>query len=349
MISNPKISVVMPVHNAGAYLRDAVSSILNQTFRDFEFIIVNDGSSDASASILQEYERRDSRIRVFHQENQGMITALNRGCRAARGVYIARMDADDMSHVNRLERQLEYMEKHPDVAILGTWVCTLENDGTQTGSWCPSTNSKMLKWTNFFGVCVAHPSVLIRRQVMEKLNFYRADAAHGEDVDLWLRASGIAEFGNVPEILYTYRIWNGSASQAGSQLRRPVHARLLASYIKEFLTDEPSMQAVEGLRRTRVGPRFENLIEIRFTAVLIQKLYWNFVNHNVLTLAERKEISWDAAKKIANLASQASRFSYLGFLSLLVKALRMDYRLLHPSAMMKGLGRTLAKQYIHSE
>src|SRR5687768_15279009 len=127
MTCAPAVSVVMPAYNAGAYLRDAVNSILEQTFRNFEFIIINDGSSDETASILQEFERVDSRMRVFHQENQGMIAALNRGCRAARGEYIARMDADDVSHVDRLERQLDYMIRRPHIGILGTWIRKLKN------------------------------------------------------------------------------------------------------------------------------------------------------------------------------------------------------------------------------
>src|SRR6266550_5112154 len=111
MTSTPKISVVMPAYNAGAYIDEAISSILKQTFHDFEFIIINDGSSDDTASILKRYEESDGRIRVFHQENQGMIAALNCGCRLARGEYIARMDADDVSYAHRLEKQLEYIER----------------------------------------------------------------------------------------------------------------------------------------------------------------------------------------------------------------------------------------------
>src|SRR5439155_11608891 len=147
MYSTPKISVVMPAYNAGAYLRDAVNSILDQTFRDFEFIIVNDGSSDDTALILQEYEKIDSRVRVFHQENQGMIAALNRGCRMARGKYIARMDADDISFPRRFEKQLEYIERHPQIGMLGTWVYNVDDKGSMTGTWRPPTNPNMPKWT----------------------------------------------------------------------------------------------------------------------------------------------------------------------------------------------------------
>jgi hypothetical protein len=339
MISTPKLSVVMPAYNAAPYLDEAVTSILNQTFRDFEFIIINDGSTDATPSILKRYAETDSRIHVYHQENQGMISALNRGCRLVRGKYIARMDADDISLPRRFEKQLEYMERHPQIGILGTWIYNVDENGSVKGTWCPPTNSKMLKWTHFFGVCVAHPSVLMRRKVMERVNFYRSDAAHGEDVDLWLRASAITDFGNVPEILCKYRTWSGGSSRAGSQLRKPVHAQLLTSFIKDFLKVEPPMEAVAGLRQTRVGPPFQDLRQIRLTAALIQELYQNFVKENVLTVHERTEISWDAAKRVASLALQASRFDLRTSVLLLMQALQLDYRLLYPSAMIKGLQR----------
>src|SRR5919106_3261019 len=257
MISTPKVSVVMPAYNAAVYLDEAVTSILNQTFREFEFIIINDGSTDDTASILDKYEKSDTRISVYHQENQGMIAALNRGCRLARGEYIARMDADDVSFRDRLEKQVEYIEKHPQIGILGTWICR-EKDGSMAGNWCPSTNSKILKWDNFFGVCVAHATVLMRRDVIERLNFYRPEAIDGEDGDLWLRASAITEFGNVPEVLYRVRVWPGSTSQLLSQSRRDVHVRLLTSFIKQFLNVDPPVEAVAGLRQTRIGPPFSD-------------------------------------------------------------------------------------------
>ena len=184
MIATPKISVVMPVYNADAFLNDAVESVLNQSFRDFEFVIVNDGSSDKTCSILEKYASEDDRIRIFHQENLGMIAALNRGCLMARGKYIARMDADDISYSDRLKKQFVYLERHPQVGILGTWIRKLK-DGLPSESWCPPTDSKVLKWTLYFGVNVAHPSVLMRREIAEKLDFYRPDAAHSEERDAW--------------------------------------------------------------------------------------------------------------------------------------------------------------------
>jgi glycosyltransferase involved in cell wall biosynthesis len=323
----------MPVYNVAAYLDEAICSILDQTFRDFEFIIINNGSTDNTSSILEKYRERDSRLRVYYHEQNGWAPAINYACRLARGQYIAMMDGDDFSYNNRFERQLEYLEGSPRIGILGTWVSKLKN-GMAAENWCPPASSKTLKWHNFFGVCMHLAAVLMRREVMEKLHFCREDLLHAGDVDFFLRASAITEFGIVPEVLYRYRVRPGSDTQLHLQIVREIHVRLLASFIKEFLQMDPANEAVVGLRKTRVGPPFENLKQIHLTAALIEGLYRNFIKQNALSPEERREISWDAAKRIAFLALQASRFDTRAFMSLSMRALKLNYRLLNPSAII---------------
>jgi hypothetical protein len=253
------------------------------------------------------------------------------------------MDADDVSFPDRLAKQMEYIEQHPDIGILGTWICNIGNNGSLRGTWCPPTNAKMLQWTLFFGVCVAAPSVLMRRDVMEKVNFYTSGTIGVEDVDLWLRASSITEFGNVPEVLVKYRVWEGNTSHTNRQNIRDSHVRLLTRFIGEFLKLEPPLEAVAGLRQTRVGPPFESLRQILLTAGLIRKLYQTFVKENGLALQERREISWDAGKRIASLALQALRYDTWSSVSLLTQAVKLDYRLLSPAVLMTGLDRAFQK------
>lgn len=339
MASTPKISVAMSAYNASAYLDEAVSSILRQTFHDFEFIIINNGSDDGTGAILDKYQKLDSRIRVYYHEQQGLAPALNYACELARGQYIALMDADDVSLPHRLARQTEFMENHPQIGIVGTWISNLKN-GLVTRNWCPSTSPKMLKWSLFFGICAATPSIMMRRKVVSRLScLLRTELLHAEDVDLWFRASKIAEFGCVPEVLYQYRVWSGSSTQLHLQIVRETHVRLLASFIKDFLAADPPMEAVAGLRQTRIGPLFKNLRQIRLTAALIQKLHDRFVRANSLTFEERREVSWDAAKRMGSLALQASRFDARDFMSLSMRAVKLDYRLINPSAIMKSLER----------
>jgi glycosyltransferase involved in cell wall biosynthesis len=335
MISTPTISVVMPAFNAAQFLDEAVCSILDQTFRDFEFIIVDDGSTDDTAQILQKYAKADSRVRVFPQANEGMIGALNRGCRLSRGEYIARMDADDISLPHRIERQITYLERHPEIGILGTWASRINENGSVVGDWCLSPNPKVLKWSHFFYVCVIHPTVLMRREVLEKLDFYRVDAVHAEDRDLWLRANSLTQFSNVPEILLNYRVWPGGTSRHLRQEYRETQSNVLALFISQFLKSDVSIEAVNRLQ----GRNLESLGDIRSTAALLEKLYDTFLFENALSSEEHKEISWLTAKKLGNLALRALRFSRLEFLSLFNRALQLDYRLLSPSAIRTGLER----------
>lgn len=332
-MKTPEVSIVMPVHNAAGTLDEAVCSILDQTWQDFEFIIVDDGSLDDTASKLERYEKLDSRVRLYRQEKEGMIAALNRGCRRARGDYIARMDADDVSLPRRIERQLEFLKGRPEIGIVGTWASRMDENGSIIGEACPSPNPRVLKWEHFFGVCVIHPTVLMRREMLEKLDFYKADAVHAEDRDLWLRASAITEFSNIPEILFKYRIWRKSTSKRLGQEYLENAIKLGDSFISDFLKENPSVEAVAGLR----GARLPNLSQIRLAAAVLERIYHAFVSENYLSSEELKEISWDAAKKMGCLALQASRFSGVEFLFLLKRALQLNYRILSPSAILKGL------------
>ena len=334
-MKTPTVSIVMPVHNAVATLDDAMRSILEQTWQDFEFIIVDDGSSDDTVVKLERYEKLDSRVRLYRQQKHGMIAALNQGCRRARGGYIARMDADDISLPHRIEKQLEFLEGHPDIGIIGTWVSRMDEKGSITGESCPSPSPRVLKWQHFFGICVIHPTVMTYREILEKLDFYKADAVHVEDRDLWLRASAITEFSNVPEILLKQRVWSKSTSKRLGPEYLDNAIKLGTFFISDFLKDNISKNAVAGLR----GVRLANLSQIRQTAILLERIYHAFVAQNSVSSAEAKEISWDAAKRMARLALQASRFSRVEFLLLLKRALQLNYRLLSPSAILKGLER----------
>jgi hypothetical protein len=331
----------MAAYNTAAYLDDAVGSILGQTFRNFEFIIVNNGSTDETPAILEKYRMRDSRIRLFYHEQQGSTPALNYGFRLARGRYIALMDSDDFSLCRRLERQLDYMERHSHVGILGAWVAQMDASGSVGRIWRPPANPKMAKWTNFFGVCVPCQSMLMRRDIAAQLDYFRADLGFAADVDFLLRGSAITDCANVPELLYRYRVWPGGTTRLHFQSVNEAHLRLLAEYINHFLKAEPVPEAVMGLRQTRIGPPITDRGQIQSTADLIQRLYHGFVRENDLSPLERREVSWDAAKRLAVLALQAARCSTMRSGPFFMRAMKVDYRLLYPPAFFKGVKKIL--------
>src|SRR6476646_1873373 len=135
MAEGPPISVVMAVYNSEQTAPESIESILQQTFSDFEFIIVDDGSTDSTGEILHAYARLDNRIKLYTQENLGLIASLNRHCRLAKGRYIARMDADDVSSPDRFEKQFGFLEAHPEIGVLGTWIQDIGRKDSQGVSW----------------------------------------------------------------------------------------------------------------------------------------------------------------------------------------------------------------------
>jgi len=237
MNNGPALSVVMPVYNAEGFVHEALESILKQTFKDFEFIIVDDGSTDKTGEILLEYAQRDDRIRLYTQENSGLIASLNRYCRVAKGRYIARMDADDISLPTRFEKQFRFLEGRPDIGVLGTWIRDMDPKGTLHTVWPVPTDPAVIRWFLMFGNCIAHASVMMRRDVLERAGYYRPKALHVEDYDLWIRVSELTGVANYPEVLVYYRLSDDSVSGRNRDLQEH-HARELR---RRFMADVPGM------------------------------------------------------------------------------------------------------------
>ena len=201
----PKISVIMPAYNAEQYISEAIESILGQTFADFEFIIIDDGSSDSTSGIIASY--KDSRIRYFRNEkNLGIVGALNRGLALAAGEYIARMDADDISLPERFQTQCAYMEKHPDVGVCGTAIKVFGKNMEEYDRFF-STNKADLKAELLFASCIAHPTAIIRRSVLAAHDLTYHEEYYGrEDYALWWEISKYSALGVIPRVLHKYRI-----------------------------------------------------------------------------------------------------------------------------------------------
>lgn len=160
MDTKPVVSVLMSVYNCEEYLREAVDSILNQTFMDFEFIIIDDGSTDSTAAILAEYERKFTRLCIHHQTNQGVIASLNMGLELAQGKYIARMDADNVSLPERLAKQVDFLETHPEIGVLGTGAQIMDGYGNTSQTVQFPTQHGVLRRCLCFFNPIVHPTVM---------------------------------------------------------------------------------------------------------------------------------------------------------------------------------------------
>ncbi len=221
--ARPIVSVVMAAHNAMPYLPEAVESILQQSLRDFEFIIVNDGSTDGSAAWLDSRAADDPRVRVLNQENIGLTKSLNRGLNAAHGKFIARMDADDVSLPGRLEAQVRHLQSHPDLGVVGTFAETINAKGDRIGRVKPASRvvgHLQAQWQLLFKNAMVHPSVMMPKDVALSLGGYDCRWNTSQDYDLWSRISEVYKVANLPQVHLHYRVHGKSISSSRSKIQR---------------------------------------------------------------------------------------------------------------------------------
>ncbi len=212
----PLISVIMPVYNGEKYLRDAIDSVLSQTYGNFEFIIIDDASKDESVSIVRKYD--DDRIKLFINDvNMGVAATLNKGIDSAKGKYIARMDCDDVSMPNRFEAQIKYMESHNETVICGSSVNIL-TDGVESFRQY-SESDGAIRADMIFNSAFVHPAVMIRSDVLKEHNIrYDTEFERAEDYEMWSRIIKMGECCNIGKPLLKYRHHTKQVTQTQKEL-----------------------------------------------------------------------------------------------------------------------------------
>ena len=225
----PKISVVMSVYNGEQYLQESIESILTQTYSDFEFIIIDDCSTDNSVNIIESYD--DNRIRlVRNKQNLRLPASLNKGINLAKGEYIARMDADDISMPERFAKQVLYMDTHPDVAVVGGGFQAIDESGNNLYIHHAPNGKKLARYC-LIPSPMAHPTVMIRRDVIVNNNlFYDEQYSSAQDYDLWQRINRKFKIENLPDILLRYRIQSNSISVAKRKQQQDNTYKIFSKY-----------------------------------------------------------------------------------------------------------------------
>lgn len=236
----------MCVHNGERFLAEAIDSILRQTMSDFEFVIVDDGSTDGTGEILRQYEATDERVRVVTRPHEGVAAALNFGSGLARGKYMARMDADDVAFPKRLEVQVAFLERCPEVAVVGGALEVVDDQGRTTHVKVNPQVDAEIKERLLHEDCIAHPSVMLRTDVLRAAGGYRTTFAHAEDYDLWLRLAETCRFANLPDVLVRYRVHPESVS-VRSRREQIVYA--LGAQLSARLRKETGRDPVESVDR----------------------------------------------------------------------------------------------------
>lgn len=229
LVKKPLVSVVMPAYNVEKYVEEAVRSILDQTFLDFEFIIVDDGSTDRTPEILRSFF--DSRIRLlFNETNEGNYPARNRGCRLARGKYIAVMDADDVAMPERLEVQVRFLEENPDVLLCGGAYKLLNKNLTIV----EPVKYEEIQYVLIKTFCMLHPTVMMRTDTLEEMSYYRTNSLYAEDYDLVLRLALKGKVTNVPEVVLIRRYHDEQISTAHNKEQNEFSGKIQLRYQHEI-------------------------------------------------------------------------------------------------------------------
>ncbi len=269
MERNPIISVVMGVYNSAEYLPETIESVLSQTESNFEFIIVNDGSTDARVEkVLEDYASRDKRVLVIHKKNGGLTRALIDGCAVAKGKYTARIDVGDVMLSGRLAKQKEVLDKHQDVVLVTCWTeaCGPEWEHLYTTNEKTVGSNDGLVWIanvisdqeheNLIEGPSHHGSVMFRADAYRKVRGYRSEFYYGQDWDLWYRLAEVGKFAGVQEVLYRCRIFPEGISMGNVERQRAIHACSRGAYLARRRGEDetPFLEKAASIRPVRSEP-----------------------------------------------------------------------------------------------
>lgn len=301
--SIPKVSVIMSVYNGARYLQAAIDSILQQTFNEFEFIIVNDASTDNSLAIICEYAKSDRRIRlVENEENIGLTRSLNKGLGIAQGKYIARQDADDVSLPERFEKQVATFEKHPDVVLVSCDMDVIDGHSNFVRRDVRSAESMWVKWLLiFYNHIGGHSQVMFRRETALQLGGYANDFRYSQDYEFWCRLSTAGDIVILPDVLHNQRLHN---QRITSQKRTEQLGYALDQSkvnIHHLIGEEPTTEDVNALRKFWGGKLHGGFPEAS-AARSLSSLQWDllkaFLKRNPGEKEKNRQYSADLKKVI---------------------------------------------------
>ncbi|MFM8887754.1 MAG: glycosyltransferase family 2 protein [Chthoniobacterales bacterium] len=252
-MKKPEVSVLMAVRNGGAFLEKSLASIAQQSFGDWEMVIVDDASTDGSEKLAAQWAARDPRIRVLHRtSNKGQTASLNEGLAHCRGTWVARQDADDISHPRRLERQTAFMRRHPQMVVLGTQGVLIDEQDARVGLLDVPLNARDISWCAPFLNPFLHTSVLFRRDVVQGCGGYDESFRIAQDYDLWTRLCASHPSANLPARLVSYRNGEESLSRSGRELAFAEADRVSEREARRLLSREwtpEEKQLVSGFRQ----------------------------------------------------------------------------------------------------
>jgi len=309
-VTDPVVSVIVPVYNGARFVGQTIESILAQQFRDFECIIVDDGSTDDTPAIIARYAAADARIRLHRlSPNAGKIAAFNAGFALARGRYIAITGADDISLPQRLWKGVNFLDAHPDIAAVGSWVDIIDGDGTVTGILRHPSSPALIAWLLHFRNPLAACATLIRRDTFEQLGWYHDEAS--EDYDFLARLSQSHAIANIPEVLAQYRVWDGNFTSRHKAAEEDTACSVIGRLSTSLLKEPVPAESVRALRLAMDGSEPVSLSQVRMAAALCLRLHRAFRRNRRLSVRDAQIVRHSVSEYLCLLARHAARQSRL--------------------------------------
>lgn len=352
MRNPPSLSVVMTVFNGERHLSEAIDSLVRQSFDDFEIIIVNDGSTDGTGAIIQQFAVSDSRIRYVDLAHIGRVEALNTGCRLAQGKFIAIMDADDIALPDRFACQMDFLATHPSVVLLGTGVQKVSSDGRCFATVMFPTQSEEIKRSLVSQGCFAHSTVVMAREAVFAVGAYRKAFPPAEDYDLWLRLAERYAVANLPQALVKYRAHPDQVSSTNLEQHT---LSVLGAQIAARSRRENGFDPTDNLERITAefleqnGVSREEINRFIVTAYLSTSLtIWRCGAHDLSIRMLHRALEWarsancDRATSAPIHALLGSRYIRRGRLLKGLASLAQSYRG-NPAEMKALISRSLSK------
>ena len=337
----PRVSIAMAVYNGGRFLREAVGSVLAQTYRDFEFIIVDDGSTDSTPEILASYA--DSRMVVIrNRENIGLTRSLNVCLARATGEYVARMDADDICHPHRLERQVSYLTRHMQVGLVGSWVERIDDQGRSGGVRRLPTGATNLRWRLLFGNPVAHPAVMFRRRLVGELGGYNEELRYAQDHEMWVRFSFMALPANIPRPLLKLRRHSASISASHKEQQWRARCDVTRAASERILGRKVPLEGIRVLTTTSDEAIYGvSSGEIGRLAALLSELYRAFCDYWRPGMMDLLPVRLQVARQLVLLAGRVAAADSGTARSMLRRAVVADPRIMATRPFYRNLGKVV--------
>lgn len=309
----------MPVYRCEKYVERAINSILNQSYKNFELIIVCDEPSESMTDILENYKIQDSRISIVYQKRNGLISSRNICCKMATGDFIAMMDCDDISHPDRLQIQYDFLKSNPDIGLVGSWYEIVDENDDHLDEFCPLTGADVLRWMLFFGNYIGHSTVMMRKGTLEKIGYYdHTLPGVAEDYSMYLRVMNESNADIIPKMLVKYRQHTQGVTGRKTSEMMDVANILRRHYIELQISHPVDKQIVTAMNEQQNIRSRDDLLKI-FN--LVEEVYNSYIQTRPVSNIHAKKIQTFTRDFFLRLAKNCFTTTPLGSLIIVKKAL----------------------------